>query len=62
MKANILYKNGVTKIIYMVRSVSNASTKIDNDMVYIYRYGDIRGEPSVRIPVKDIVCVEVTEC
>lgn len=62
MKVRILYKNGEIRTIFTVKQVTNASTKIDNDFLYVYKYGDTKGNPSIGIPIKDILCVEVTEC
>lgn len=61
MKVNILFKNKNIKSYTNVKMVSNVSTTITNDFIYIYRIGDIIGEPSIIVPVNDIICIETME-
>lgn len=61
MIVEILFKDLSILTIENVKKVSNASTNIPNDWLYVYKYGDLDGYPSFRHKMDNIVCVEVKE-
>lgn len=59
MKVEILFKDKSTLTIENVKRVTNASTNIEKDWLYIYTNYDIPGKPSIRYPMEKIICVDV---
>ena len=60
MKVNILFKDKRDILtIENVRKVTNASTNIPNDWIYVYTTGDILGKPRYKYPMSKILCIEV---
>lgn len=61
MIVEILFKDLSILTIENVKKVSNASTNIPNDWLYVYTYGDLDGHPSFKHKMYNIVCVQVKE-
>lgn len=59
MQVEVLLKNGEIKIFNNVKYVTNASTNIPNDWIYIYLVNDETGKPSVKYPMSAVTCVAV---
>lgn len=59
MKVIILFHDNTTETYEGIRKVTNASRKVPNDWIYLYRFNDIPGQPSIRFPMSKVNCVEV---
>lgn len=59
MKVTILFIDNTVETYEGIRKVTNASHNIPNDWIYVYRFNDIPGQPSIRYPMKKVNCVEV---
>lgn len=59
MKVTILFKDNSELTIENVKKVSNASTTIKEDYLYIYNMNDEPGNPRFRVKISDIICAEV---
>lgn len=61
MVVEILYKDHSSLTIENIKHITNSSTTIPNDWIHIYKWGDVPGNPSFRVKVDDIICVEARE-
>ena len=61
MKVTVLFSDDTVKTYVDIRKVTNASRRTPNDFLYLYCYNDIPGQPSIRLPMRNVICVEVLQ-